>query len=98
MIFNSIIDFISEHQKYILSAHETPDGDAIGSEYAMLKALQKLGKEAKIFNADPTPRKFKFIDTENEIVVLENENQIPEDIEDNRHGNGFPIPELNVKD
>ncbi len=82
MIFNSIIDFISRHQKYILSAHETPDGDAIGSEYAMLKALQKLGKEAKIFNADPTPRKFKFIDTENEIIVLENENQIPEDIED----------------
>ncbi len=82
MIFNSIIDFISRHQKYILSAHETPDGDAIGSEYAMLKALQKLGKEVKIFNADPTPRKFKFIDSENEIIVLENENQIPEDIED----------------
>lgn len=82
MVFNALINFISQNKKYILCAHETPDGDAIGSEFAMLKALQKIGKIVKIFNSDPAPRKFKFVDTKDEVAVLEDEEQIPEDIED----------------
>ena len=82
MVFNALIDFISKNQKYILCAHETPDGDAIGSEFAMLKALQKIGKTVKIFNSDPAPKKFKFIDTKAEVAVLEDEEQVPKDIKD----------------
>ena len=38
MTFKHIRDFIDRYDKFILTAHETPDGDALGSEYAMLKA------------------------------------------------------------
>ncbi|HEB11495.1 MAG TPA: bifunctional oligoribonuclease/PAP phosphatase NrnA, partial [Spirochaetales bacterium] len=34
MQFGPLIDFINEHNRFILTAHETPDGDALGSEYA----------------------------------------------------------------
>ncbi len=81
MKFGPVIDFINEHDRFILTAHETPDGDALGSEYALFLALRKLGKVVKIFNADPAPEKFSFIKTAAEAVVLEDSEQIPEDID-----------------
>jgi bifunctional oligoribonuclease and PAP phosphatase NrnA len=78
--FRSAIDFLTRTTRFIITAHETPDGDAIGSECAMLRALRSLGKEARIFNADPTPHKFSFLDAENLVEVVENESQIPTDI------------------
>jgi phosphoesterase RecJ-like protein len=76
----AIIDFIERHSKFIITAHETPDGDALGSEYAMLLALRKLGKSARILNADPAPKKFLFVDHGNEFEVLARKEQIPRDI------------------
>lgn len=82
MLFKSIIDFIKKYKYFILTAHETPDGDAIGSEYAMGRVLKTKGKKVKIFNADATPKKFKFIDVDKIIKVLKDENQLPKNISD----------------
>jgi phosphoesterase RecJ-like protein len=76
----AVIDFIEKYDKFIITAHETPDGDALGSEYAMLLALRKLGKTARILNADPAPQKFAFIDPGDEFEVLVRKEQIPKDI------------------
>ena len=76
----AVIEFIEKYDKFIITAHETPDGDALGSEYAMLLALRKLGKTARILNADPAPRKFSFIDPNGEFEVLVKKDQIPRDI------------------
>ncbi|MFP4180544.1 MAG: DHH family phosphoesterase [Spirochaetaceae bacterium] len=65
--------FIERNDKFILTAHETPDGDALGSEIAMYHALRKLGKEVEIFNADPTSGKYKFLDPEKHITIIGNE-------------------------
>ena len=76
----SVIDFINRYEKFIITAHETPDGDALGSEYAMLRALRQLGKTAIILNADPAPQKFTFVDPEGDFEVLIKKEQIPEDV------------------
>ena len=76
----AVIDFIEKYDKFIITAHETPDGDALGSEYAMLQALGKIGKTARILNADPAPRKFAFIAPEDVFEVLVRSDQIPADI------------------
>ena len=76
----AVIEFIEKYDKFIITAHETPDGDALGSEYAMLLALRKLGKTARVLNADPAPQKFAFIDPGREFEVLVRKEQIPEDI------------------
>jgi phosphoesterase RecJ-like protein len=76
----AVVEFIEKYDKFIITAHETPDGDALGSEYAMLLALRKLGKTARILNADPAPRKFSFVDEAGEFEVLIKKEQIPEDI------------------
>ena len=82
MDFKAVIKFINSNEKFIITAHETPDGDAIGSEYAMLCAFKKLGKTAKIFNSDPTPENFKFVDASNEVNILKKPKQLPKDIEE----------------
>ena len=75
-----VVDFLRRTEKFIITAHETPDGDAIGSEYAMLRVLRGMGKTAAIFNADPTPRKFRFLDAEGSVGMLSSAADLPTDI------------------
>jgi phosphoesterase RecJ-like protein len=82
MEFKPLINFISNHNKIIICAHESPDGDAIGTEYAFLQALKHMGVHAKVINNDPTPSNFLFVDPTNEITYLKSEKDIPEDVQD----------------
>jgi len=52
-----IADEIRNRQRFVLSSHVRPDGDAIGSQLAMAFALWQLGKEVHLVNHDapPTP-------------------------------------------
>jgi bifunctional oligoribonuclease and PAP phosphatase NrnA len=79
-LFQPAIDFIKRTDRFIITAHETPDGDALGSECAMQRVLSMMGKEAVILNADPTPRKFQYLDPEGAIRILERAEQLPPDI------------------
>jgi bifunctional oligoribonuclease and PAP phosphatase NrnA len=79
--FQPVIDFLGRHDRFIITTHETPDGDAIGSECAMARALVQLGRTVLVFNADPTPRKFRFVDPDNVVQVLEGSRQLPRDLE-----------------
>jgi phosphoesterase RecJ-like protein len=74
------IEFVRRTKRFIITCHETPDGDAIGSECAMLRGLRWLGKEAIILNADPTPRKFSYLDDGGIIGVLGAGAAIPQDV------------------
>lgn len=80
--FQGAIDFLTRTRRFIITSHETPDADAVGSECAISRALQRLGRETIILNADPIPRKLAFLDPEKLIRVLEREDQIPADIEE----------------
>ena len=80
--FEPLIKLIGDNDRFILTAHETPDGDAIGSEYAMFRALKQLGKQVVILNADPAPQKFTFVDVSGSVSVLTDHFQLPEDIAD----------------
>ncbi|HVC18473.1 MAG TPA: bifunctional oligoribonuclease/PAP phosphatase NrnA [Vicinamibacterales bacterium] len=50
-----IRDAIRQRQRFVVTSHARPDGDAIGSELAMAAALRALGKEVRVVNADPAP-------------------------------------------
>jgi phosphoesterase RecJ-like protein len=50
-----IAEAIGARQRFVLSSHARPDGDAIGSQLAMAYALRALGKEVHLVNADPAP-------------------------------------------
>ena len=53
--FEQIRDAILEKQRFLITSHARPDGDSIGSQLAMAFALDALGKDVRIVNADPAP-------------------------------------------
>jgi bifunctional oligoribonuclease and PAP phosphatase NrnA len=81
--FRYIKEFILKNDNFIITAHETPDGDAIGSESAMSLALQSLGKNVLVINADLMADKYKFLDYDNNFKTMNDKSDIPENL--NQH-------------
>ena len=46
---------IQRRQRFVVTSHARPDGDAIGSALAMAYALTHLGKEVRVVFRDPPP-------------------------------------------
>lgn len=82
MNFKPLTNFLSRYDKFIICSHESPDGDAIGSEYAFLQALKKMGKKAYVINNDPTPFNFAFVDIKKELKFFEDEKKLPRKLSD----------------
>jgi len=53
-----ICDAIHARKRFLITSHAKPDGDSIGSQLAMAYALELLGKEVRIVNADPAPEHY----------------------------------------
>jgi len=62
-------DEIRKRQRFVLSSHVRPDGDAIGSQLAMAYALWSLGKDVRIVNRDPAPGPLSVFPGVNRIEV-----------------------------
>ncbi|HTI43934.1 MAG TPA: bifunctional oligoribonuclease/PAP phosphatase NrnA [Vicinamibacterales bacterium] len=50
-----VADEIRRRQRFVLSSHVRPDGDAIGSQLAMAYALWQMGKDVRLVNRDAPP-------------------------------------------
>ena len=66
MTLDDILVEINHAEKIVIMAHETPDGDAIGSMLSMNLALKKLGKEADVIVRE-FPRTFAFLPGAKEV-------------------------------
>ncbi|MDR1962609.1 MAG: bifunctional oligoribonuclease/PAP phosphatase NrnA [Planctomycetaceae bacterium] len=62
---------IRSSSRILLTAHQRPDGDCLGSELAMRLILSALGKEVRIVNPHPTPPNLAFLDKTGLIKPLE---------------------------
>jgi phosphoesterase RecJ-like protein len=78
--FQQLKSFIDRNDRIILTAHETPDGDAIGSEMAMYRMLKRIEKHAEIFNADPATKKYHFLYEEEDIRIVRKPEDVPHDL------------------
>ena len=54
-IVRRIRDEVLARERFLITSHARPDGDAIGSQLAMAFALDALGKQSRIINADRAP-------------------------------------------
>ena len=58
-----VLTRLREDERFVLAAHENPDGDALGSLVAMQGLLTALGKDSVMFIAAadlPLPREYRF--------------------------------------
>ena len=52
---------LKEHDNILILTHAQPDGDTLGSGFALLRALLKLGKTARVINDDEIPAKYSYL-------------------------------------
>src|SRR5438094_1502092 len=59
----AVVDAIRDHERFLVTTHENPDGDALGSLLAMKLALDQLGKDADmvLFGDAPLPGEYAFM-------------------------------------
>jgi len=61
MIVQQITEKINNNQRFLVVAHENPDGDAIGSTLALALSLRDMGKDVVAYNADAIPDVMRFL-------------------------------------
>ena len=54
-------EMLRQAGRLLILAHASPDGDTIGSAFALCRALVLLGKEARVACSDPFPEKYDYI-------------------------------------
>ncbi|MGH2954784.1 MAG: DHH family phosphoesterase [Solirubrobacterales bacterium] len=59
-----VVDVLGEGDRFLLTTHEAPDGDALGSLLALHHMLEQLGKDSVMFLAAkefPLPVEYRFL-------------------------------------
>lgn len=56
-----IAEILKGCKTILVSAHKSPDGDALGSQLALVLALEKLNKTVTAHNLDPVPEIYHFL-------------------------------------
>src|ERR687886_554245 len=61
--FEAVAEAIRRHERFLVTTHENPDGDALGSLLATTLALRQLGKDAVMYLAGsaPLPAEYAFM-------------------------------------
>jgi len=62
----AVADAVREHDRFLLTTHENPDGDALGSLLATKLMLDELGKDSVMYLSGeaPLPAEYKFMPLE----------------------------------
>ena len=55
------VELLKEKDNILILTHRNPDGDTLGSGFALLRALKDMGKRARLINADAIPEKFAYL-------------------------------------
>ncbi len=78
--------FLKERDNFTLLAHGQPDGDTIGSCFALAFALKQFGKKVRVLCCDAIPLKFHFISNsfENDDIKEDSQTIVALDVADNK--------------
>ena len=70
--WQEINNLIIQSNRIVLSTHEKPDGDGLGSAIAFYYYLNKLGKDVRIIQPSPFPDQYKIIDPDSIVETYSN--------------------------
>jgi phosphoesterase RecJ-like protein len=64
----ALLALIRERQKFVVTSHTRPDGDAIGTALGLFHLLEAMGKQATVVFTDPIPDIYQFLPGVERIV------------------------------
>ena len=77
-----LADLIETHDRFLVTTHVRPDGDALGSEVGMAGLLRQKGKDVRVVNVSPTPPRYDFLDPDGNLFEHFNRTVQPEALDD----------------
>jgi phosphoesterase RecJ-like protein len=60
--WSPLSDLIATRDRFLVTTHVRPDGDALGSEVGMVGLLRQKGKDVRVVNSSRTPPRYDFLD------------------------------------
>ncbi len=76
--------FLKKHDNYIILTHASPDGDTLGSAYALYYGLKEIGKSAEVLCPDLIPAKYSYFAVKTDYIKSENATVIAVDVADEK--------------
>ncbi|MDO4944658.1 MAG: bifunctional oligoribonuclease/PAP phosphatase NrnA [Ruminococcus sp.] len=64
MTFRDILDIFENNDNFLILTHKSPDGDTLGTGFALCYYLRDMGKKANVINADSFPDRYNFMYTD----------------------------------
>jgi bifunctional oligoribonuclease and PAP phosphatase NrnA len=58
-VLREVLKHIERRDRFLVTSHARPDGDAIGSALACCQVLHEMGKNAEVILRDPVPRVYR---------------------------------------
>lgn len=66
-----VLDALLHHERFLITTHVRPDGDAIGSQLALGMVLRKMGKAVAMINSDPVPDNLAWLPGVEEVQTFD---------------------------
>ena len=67
-LLEDVLRQIGEHERFVLTSHARPDGDAVGSALACCQILRAMGKQADVVLHDGVPRVYRSLPFADQVV------------------------------
>jgi phosphoesterase RecJ-like protein len=67
-VLEDVLRQIEQHERFVLTSHARPDGDAVGSALACCQVLRAMGKHADVVLHDGVPRIYRSLPFADEVV------------------------------
>src|SRR5438270_3807898 len=67
-MLQDVLKTVAENQRFVLTSHARPDGDAIGSVLACGAVLRQLGKHADVVLSDSVPVIYKPLPFADDVI------------------------------
>ncbi|MBR2279703.1 MAG: bifunctional oligoribonuclease/PAP phosphatase NrnA [Ruminococcus sp.] len=83
MTLKEVANLILQHNNFDILTHNYPDGDCIGSAFALAHALKQIGKNARVITTD-RQKKFEFLFESYSAPAFEREYVISTDVADEK--------------
>ncbi len=64
----SILEAIRQNNTFLITTHENPDGDAVGSSLGLAQFLRNAGKEVIVHFKDPVPDLYRFLPLVDQVI------------------------------
>lgn len=67
--FHKFKSWLENAKRVLISTHALPDGDGLGAEAALYHYMKRARKACRVYNPDPLPKRYRFLDPKGTILL-----------------------------